>query len=729
MADRTAQDTQVNEQIELLLQLQLKHMTPQDLLTWQQRIDDIKDNYRKSRAIEDDVNAKKEKREEAGKAAESIAKALPDICKGIISAQKAFANGDYMTGSAAIMDICAAVAPVIGSSISSFLGVAGPVGMLFGAVFSVVAQILALLGPKAESEISQIKKLLLELENEKELITIKAVHDAVRLHAKMLTDQANVLSKVLASPLSTYDQYVAFGLAIKEARIVVDEDGNVEKSVASFQGWHVLEYLRSETFQDVPNWPKVLEIYCQTYGDLITAALSIRLFCDSADMRKRFEDIRPNPKDSQQIITQKNTALEKLTDLVSYANVRQKEYVTCNAIVLEALGELKTAARARGLFTYLGMDHNVCAATGKQVQPGTWTPTRIGYGGRGHRFSVSPSGDADPLTPKYRIWECEYWQQGGAGDVVHVRIDPSSLEISDGGVTVSPDKWADVWAVPNRNKQDRAFVYCAHDGGTSGYLALFEETEKNVWKKLDWQPVTKSGLVNVRVITLPPKTLFDDPDKDAIPQGSPLLNGDGHNGSIHYGALRSSSEIFVVAGDITTYVRSPWQDYSGIEVDDNYLWVFRPDAIACATHASVIKCASGKSTSPRWITHVPTQILGDLTGGEGNVWWHGIDSTEESYHHPWRPPVMGLLSLFPCSDGTLSACAYTRTIAPDPRHGYMVQDQRLTYTAVYSVDVKAGTIGVKPWTKIGGQAYQIQKMAVPCWPLLESLEVNLKPKS
>src|SRR5579862_1971016 len=72
------------------------------------------------------------------KAVETLAKNLPDVSKGIIAAKEAFQKGDSITGAAEIMNICAAVAPIIGA----FSATGGPAGMLVGAVFSVIGQII-----------------------------------------------------------------------------------------------------------------------------------------------------------------------------------------------------------------------------------------------------------------------------------------------------------------------------------------------------------------------------------------------------------------------------------------------------------------------------------------------------------------------------------------------------------------------------------------------------------
>lgn len=54
-----------------------------------------------------DKETTKKEREKIEKNLENLAKALPNVTKGTLSAITAFKNGDAISGSAAIMDICA----------------------------------------------------------------------------------------------------------------------------------------------------------------------------------------------------------------------------------------------------------------------------------------------------------------------------------------------------------------------------------------------------------------------------------------------------------------------------------------------------------------------------------------------------------------------------------------------------------------------------------------------
>jgi hypothetical protein len=93
------------------------------------------------------------------------------------------------------------------------------------------------------------------------------------------------------------------------------------------------------------------------------------------------------------------------------------------------------------------------------------------------------------------------------------------------------------------------------------------------------------------------------------------------------------------------------------------------------------------------------------------------------------PPVLGLISLSPCEDGTLLASVVHRTIkvtaVPHQYTRYDVTDEWTIQTAPYEIDVVKGTVSVGSWTKIPGEALHVQKLPMPGWALLASLTAKL----
>ena len=60
-----------------------------------------------------DTNASADAKKYAKDVTDSIGKNLPNLTKGVLTAASAFQKGDYMNGSAGIMDICAPAAPCL----------------------------------------------------------------------------------------------------------------------------------------------------------------------------------------------------------------------------------------------------------------------------------------------------------------------------------------------------------------------------------------------------------------------------------------------------------------------------------------------------------------------------------------------------------------------------------------------------------------------------------------
>ncbi len=155
------------------------------------------------------------------------------------------------------------------------------------------------------------------------------------------------------------------------------------------------------------------------------------------------------------------------------------------------------------------------------------------------------------------------------------------------------------------------------------------------------------------------------------------------NSPVLYAGVRDRNVLHVVAWNSWAEVDGPqhWSTYNGVAVDPYYVWVFGKDGLACATHASMIRCRQQKSRTPAWIYHY--------------------------FPAPFKEPEVQTLS--PCVDGTL-----------------VVGMQGDTYTADYAIDRKKERILTSSWVARGGAARQVVKLSVPCWPVLESLRANLE---
>ncbi|MCG5075700.1 hypothetical protein [Paraburkholderia tagetis] len=171
----TPAEEQIKAQLDLLLQLELDGMDAVDKANLRSEIRKIEVEYAKS--VEKGKSSAYYK-----DVSDSIAKNLPALVNGIYSANNAFKKGDYVSGSAAIMNICASVLPIL----TAVSATAGPAGVLIGAIFSVVAQILSFFAPQQPSLESKIAKLLDQLRADEEIETIKAFSHSISSYTSSL---------------------------------------------------------------------------------------------------------------------------------------------------------------------------------------------------------------------------------------------------------------------------------------------------------------------------------------------------------------------------------------------------------------------------------------------------------------------------------------------------------------------------------------------------------------
>src|SRR5215469_10537184 len=117
-------DTQQDYIASLLHLMALKQFLPADMNDLERRqletglsecAGELMDQYVKERQEAKQLAADDKRRKEFEKNTENLAKALPNITKGTLAAIAAFQKGDAITGSAAVMDIFASLAPMLGT--------------------------------------------------------------------------------------------------------------------------------------------------------------------------------------------------------------------------------------------------------------------------------------------------------------------------------------------------------------------------------------------------------------------------------------------------------------------------------------------------------------------------------------------------------------------------------------------------------------------------------------
>src|SRR5690349_14258071 len=100
----------INQQLSLVMEAVLPGMKPDESKEFRKdyaaSVVRIEKDYKAAKATLADKNASDAEKKYAKDVADAINKNLPNMTKAALSAASAFKSGDYMNGSAAIMDIC-----------------------------------------------------------------------------------------------------------------------------------------------------------------------------------------------------------------------------------------------------------------------------------------------------------------------------------------------------------------------------------------------------------------------------------------------------------------------------------------------------------------------------------------------------------------------------------------------------------------------------------------------
>jgi hypothetical protein len=780
----TPEEEQLSANIELLLTIQLEGMDGYQKMMLNNSIVDIRKEYEDARkkAKEESADAALAKRYKD--VADSIAKAVPSLVKGLYAAVGAFEKRDYITGTAALMDICASVIPVFTAALSA----TGPAGVLVGALFSLVGQILSFFAPKQPSLEEKIQKMLDHQQSETQVIALGgfahsvssytyslrtksmgehkmgkpvALAGTVRLTpgSKTVTGTATTFTKkavaghwltfdsdtsgtvykidVIASDVSltlttAYDGAPATASALKqlirttkkrsiddilEMPLKTEDDADDflgemaalkwglkedkgKLDVPVFKNWEASAYLERAENQKKEGWPEVLGVWCQTYIDLLSANMMLSCLANPKTLDRRIKETQVTNDQSplvKAVRKECHNALIKLKALLRHLyNSWEADYKE----MLKVAEKITPAARERGLYAhvgyYTGMAHNIL-----YVAPGNGSKDSLKWDYKKNTAWMSgisihlPKAQKDSFTPKYELLVCE---QNPNRIGCHT-LDSITGHLSDGAPVIEArynggERFLDVSAMAI-NEGQIGIDFSTHpltlvslaieDNGPNYYVNLYTLDKSNKSARVDWQP-TIAGTRDIRGLYLPPTPLPDDPDAGALadananPPGPPLVSG---KTNVIYGGVRKANHLWVLAWNSWATVEGPqhWTSYNGIEIDPYYVWLFGKGGIACATHASMIKCRQGKIKAPTWIYH--------------------------DFDKQFKAPEVR--SLYPCVDGTLLVAMLDEI-----------------YTADYKIDRSKGHILTSSWVKRGGKAKQVIKMPIPCWSVLESLKANLQ---
>ena len=642
-------------------------------------------DWKKSRGKE----TTKEERQKIEKNLENLAKALPGVTKGTLFAITAMKSGDAISGNAAIMDICASLAPLlVGLSAAG-----GPPGMIVGAIFSMVGQILSFFAPQSESLTSKIEKLLRDLEAEETQKDITTVHQAIRVYASSLRQAARRASSAMDGDQPLLDLMVTDEII----KAINPLEGN---TVTLFRG--AMNWLNEPKNQTLDLWPTILSAVCQAWADMMAAALTLLSLVHTDEVQNHYETAKKltDPKETRRV----EKALMKLQ---AHVIARLVIFKADNDLLLEILQELVPAAQNRGMFWMLGENRQTYAGT--HIKQGEFKS--LGGGG-GKCLSVAVTRkDIGSSHPTYYQLGVEL---GDNGRTYISKMQPpytgqdSKQLVDENGKDESFRSLSDIWAEPG-DKPINIRFYTAKGKVITG-CGVDVEKGMNEASRTGYAQTLKADVKSVRVLHNP-QAFSDDPDN------TPDIL-EGVDFCVYGGLARENSEIFVDIGNGKSgYVASPWGGYDGLGVDRHYLWVFGSGGLACTTHASVMRCLKEKKGEPRWMVHYPNDLL-----YRGN---------QNPAPPPGPKPLQGLVDFCPCEDGTFVAALYTRTVvrksydARSSHYYHEFRDDNALYTAVYHTDFKKGTIRVD-WTKIEvSTGVRVQKLPVFCWPLFERLPVML----
>jgi hypothetical protein len=758
----SAQDDRVLEELALLRAMQFPSLPPQERAALLEEMGRIEDEYAAARAIEEDPNSEPKRRAYAKAVGDSIAKGLPDIVKGVAGAISAFQSGDNLAGSAAIMDICAAAAPII----AAVVGLAGPEGALVGALFSVVGQILRLFGPKQPSLKDQIAELLHELDSEAQLKDMEAVRLSLQDYDAKLTEAYELIAfggaarvagqtPMLRLPLVTMDDADDFVQQIEGVDMRIAR-GMSKFDIAEFENWKVAAWLKLPEKQDYPRWPEVLTVWCRTYSDLVNTRMK---FICMVDPKALDEKIRFTREDNAKCPLPVNTRLtihNWLLHLKSRVKEVRQETEDCNRIALQVLKAITPAAQGWGLHAAVGPDHGIYFVSG----PGNAKSGKlVSRSDRNyyHRLALaaprSGSAESYALKPRHHLLLLKSGGTGYPGDpgvapgsvhdwMDYGRVRHFTYDIEDARFIQDGPHYHDVCAVETADRLDCWFGL---PGGVQRGSIARTGDFKGAFAPGAMVATTAAPVDHVHAVgAVRDSVLPGDPDRDAV-----TWSAVGADDVVVYGGLRGSAEICVVALGGQHALPAPWPNYGGIASDRNFLWVFHRFGFACATHASVLAALQKPGRAVRWMGHdLPGRLQGRFTtdlhgnaieaddpkatmypenGAWANYW------LLPGHREPVKPmpALKGLVSLGACDDGTLSACIVYREAHRlyDPTLlVWQAKEETRMYSTSYSVDVAAGALRVDDaWNLFPANTmgFRARKLPIPCWPLFSSLNATL----
>jgi hypothetical protein len=719
------EDTLFTDLLQELLRNQYAGMNAAQRVGLEEALDRLGTTY-------EDAAGKRDKDDRYKKICKKISAGMPGVTTGALSAFTAFSKSDYMAGSAAIMDICAEIGPMIGSVSSA----AGPYGAAFGALFSVVGLLLTFFGPKQPTMEEQISNMLLSHEAKAKVRTALSIGDSIDLYADHLGAASEALPEILALPLLNEDDAEDFDERCRALNIgIVQNQSRLD--MTALENWGVLRWLKDTNVQQLDEWPQVLDAFCQSYNKLFASRVHFACTIDRDRVRALLREVRKTNNNSPLPEGTRTALYETLMNLLGLTRAYSDDWRSYNKKVGELTADIDQAARYRGLFLIIGRGYGhgyLYGSSGKKdiVDSNNWLNLWSGMdartSGHGYISRMATTICAEAASSSIPSYHCFLLRtKSGEDEIEYRKVLASNPPTSTHLSTFSPQglplfrgrSIKDLWAVPGAGsvpgRPSETWLFVAA-GSSISQLVLNDEGVLSQ----GYTPSTDAGspLLTVRSVYAEP--VPGDPDGDigpAIPGMDPWSHGKA-GALVHYGGLANSTDVWVsrhIGGPLNPqrgYIPTPLAQYTGIAVDPHFLWVFGPSGFAWTTHASAIRHIKDRS-APRWFGHYPNKVL-----------YRGLVTSESMPVAPrdGEPALQGLSDFAPCGDGTLVASMFTRSYENGRRTG---DDGPYIYTADYQIDIVAGTFQIGQWTKLTGEAEQVQKQPIYCWPVFESLKAKL----
>jgi hypothetical protein len=543
-----------------------------------------------------DLKAQAQSDADAKRAMEAVAKGIPALSKGIISAVQGFQKNDPFAGAAGVID---AVSAVI-TTAATISGAAGPPGAIVGAILSVVSMIVKLFSAQkpARSLEEKLEEMIRNLNGETKL----------QLLATVRKDSLGYVKAI--SPSDYGKKSYAFA---KD-----DIDHNIPEAkqrIEDAAGW-----LNEKNNKELDLWSLVLASQCLAYI-AYTQALVIALnLIEKPEEREKFRNIYFHTLTSNQsdflqeilpAVRNRGTVWladywGKLYNRTVVVSAKKRDWIKCgatkggdyawiqsltvvsrpsHAVALDHpnLAQFGTETETHDRYIILGKD----TPFSKHALPNYDFRGRFGQAPFSDYYGVALKPDWPNLTPAYSV--CAIPGREAHQVLVHTAHGDKIFFWKHGTESHTPGEEQNLVHEGLRNMYEGYFV--------GEVTAVFPKNGP----KVPGLNCTKEKCLSMIYSACEVKA-----NKSFIPENHAYQGVDHMEIRFDLRDYRFDVDPFRFyhSGPFL----SPWKDFVGITTDPHYLWVYRAGAIACTTHQDVWDCFNNGLAQPNWMIYeIPHQ--------------------------------------------------------------------------------------------------------------------------